>query len=68
MKRHELKRLFEVTSMALETLDAHVISHMISEGTISKSLKEDLNKYVSSLESNECPILVAGKCYLLNYS
>ena len=59
-KRKELKRIFEETLKTLESLDDHVINHMISEGTIS-DLRGDLEKYISNLESNECPILVAGK-------
>ncbi len=58
-KRRELSKIFQDSLKTLEALDDYVLNHLISEGTIN-DLQDDMTKYINNLETNECPILVAG--------
>ena len=60
VKRRELKAIFEETLSVLRSLDDHVTSHLISEGTLVEGLATDLKKHANALANSECPILVAG--------
>lgn len=62
VKREELRALFEETLDVLTSLDEHVVSHLISEGTLVEGLAEDLRRHAHALANSECPILVAGLC------
>ncbi len=62
VKRTALSKIFQDAQKTMEALDDYVINHLISEGTIN-DLQDDMTKYINNLETNECPILVAGECY-----
>ncbi len=59
-RRKELSKIFQDSLKTLEALDDYVLNHLISEGTIG-DLQDDMTKYINNLETNECPILVAGE-------